>query len=92
MASRSGVLIGVGATCVVNASLESCGMTWNQPSPTTLSPALCAWADSDAHVAIRYRQRFSRSQKLFHFVSLRLQAVMRTPREKTRALFACSRS
>jgi hypothetical protein len=31
----------------------------------------------------RYRQRFSRSQKLFHFVSLRLQAVMRTQRVKS---------
>jgi hypothetical protein len=42
----------------------------------------------------RYRQRFSRSQKLFHFVSLRLQAVMQTLLEfvEIRALFACSRS
>ncbi len=49
--SRSGVLIGVGATLVVIGVLLCCGMMWNQPSVTTLLPALCACAASGATAA-----------------------------------------
>src|SRR5471032_2401834 len=57
--------MGVGATCVVSASLESFGMTWNQPSPTTLSPALCACADSDAHAATATANGFPAAKSFF---------------------------
>ncbi|CAM2194735.1 protein of unknown function [Paraburkholderia kururiensis] len=49
--SRNGVLIGVGATCVVSGWLDCCGMMWNQPSDTTSSPAFCAYALAHAQSA-----------------------------------------
>ncbi len=55
---RSGVLIGVGATLVVSGVLESCGITWNQPSTATLSPACWAYALADRTANSIARQTF----------------------------------
>jgi hypothetical protein len=45
-------LIGALMTRVVSPLLESCGMMWNQPTLTTLSPACCAMAPAEAQAAM----------------------------------------